>query len=282
MIYLPIIGSVMEAAGMIIEKKILKQKSVNFKNYVVYEFLAIVLVMLPLLYFVWGLDSRALELKNILLFSLVVFVSVIANLLVFYSLKREKVTEFEPIWLMQPFFTILLAFTIYADERNWYVIGLAIIASMTLVLSHVKKHHLAFDKYIFAALLGGFCFSLELVISKSILEYYSPFSFYFLRCLFIFLICFMLFNNEVKKVKGTTVLQLVIVGLLWIFYRAIMYYGYGSMGIVFTTILFILSPVFLFIFAAVFLKEKPTMRNIISSIVIVLCVIGAIILNASA
>src|SRR3989344_6706625 len=110
MIELPILGAFLEASGTILEKKILKSKFLNYKNYTIYEFLAIVLVMLPFIYFIWGIDSEALKLKNLVVFGIIIIVSVAANLLIFFSLKRESISEFEPAWLMQPLFTVLLAF----------------------------------------------------------------------------------------------------------------------------------------------------------------------------
>lgn len=280
MIQLPIIGAFLEAAGMIFEKKILKKRGVDFKNYTSYEFLAISLLSLPFLYFFWRVDSGAFKAFNLLIFGFIVLVSVLANLLIFYSLKRENLTEFEPIWLMQPLFTILLAFVFYSDERNWTTVVLALIASLSLVLSHVKKNHLNFDKYIIAALLGNFFFAVELVASRLVLDYYSPFSFYFFRCLFIFIVGFAIYRPSFKKLKSIKLsLMVLIVGLIWILYRAIIYYGYLNLGIVFTTLLFILSPVLIFLFAVVFLKEKPTLGQVISTIIILICVVLAVLIG---
>lgn len=279
MIELPFIGAFLEAAGTILEKKVLRNKKMNFKNYTTYEFMAIVIFMLPILYFTWRVDKAALTITNILIFSFVIIVALIANLLIFYSLKREKVTEFEPIWVMLPLFTIVLAFIFYSSERHWSSIILALIASLALIVAHVKKHHLAFDKYILAAILGSFLFAVELVASKPILQFYNPFTFYFIRCFFIFVICFALFRPNGKDLNKNAVWMIILIGLMWAFYRAIIYYGYETIGIVFTTTIFILSPVLMFIFAVIFLKEKPTLRQIVSTIVIVACVIASVFLQ---
>lgn len=285
MIYLPIIGAFLEGSGMVIEKKILKRPRINYKNYTVYGFLALVIVMLPLLYFFWDIKSPAYELNNVLIFAGVIFLSIVANLLIFYSLKRETLTELEPIRLMQPLFTIVLAFLfsfifkgIYGDEQNFAVLGLALIASITLVATHIKKHHLVYDKYIIAALIGSFLFAIELVISKAILPYYSSLTFYFLRCLAVFLIALAIFRPKVS-LKNRTKWLMLIGGAIWVTYRLILYWGYLEFGVIFTTMLFILGPIFIFIFARIFLKEKITWRNIISSVVIILCVIAAILLQ---
>jgi drug/metabolite transporter (DMT)-like permease len=279
MIFLPVLGSVLEAAGMIFEKKILKVKGMNFKNYTVFEFLSIVLTMLPVLYYTWRISQEAFETFNLLWLGTVILISILANLLIFYSLKRENITEFEPIWLMQPLFTVLLAIFMFPTERNWIIVGLALIASLTLIFAHVKKHHLRLDKYIFAALIGSFLFALELVISKPLLEFYSPFTFYFIRCFFIFVITLLLFRPSMKILKGKTVGMIVLVGIMWFVYRAIIYWGYESLGIIYTTILFILSPVLMLIFAVIFLKEKPTARQIIANGIILVCVLLAVLIH---
>lgn len=278
--YLPVIGAVMEAGGTIIEKKILRNKRINFRNYTVFEFFSIFLMSLPFLYFVWRVDAEAFLAGNLIRFGFVIIISIFANLCIFYSLKRENITEFEPIWVMQPLFTILLAFLLYETERNWVLIVVALIASITLVLSHVKKHHLAFDRYIIAAVIGSFLFSVELVASKPLLPYYSPFTFYFIRCIAIFLIAFLIFRPSFKVLDKKSWIMVFAVGLIWVFYRAIVYYGYLTLGIVFTTTIFILSPVFMFLFAVFFLKEKPTIAQIVSTIVIVLCVVAAILVES--
>lgn len=279
MFYLPFIGSFLEAAGMTIEKIMLKKKNLNFKNYTVYGFFAITLLMFPFVFFFWNIKPEAYHLKNILLLIFIIITAIIANLLTYYALKRENLTAMEPIRLMQPLFTILLAILFYSSERtNLIIIILAIIASLTLVLSHIKKHHLKYDKYIIAALLGSLFFSIELVASKPLLQYYNSITFYFIRCLIILFITGIIFRPK-NHIENKIKLTILLTSSMWIIYRIILYYGYNSLGIVFTTILFILTPIFTYIFAAIFLKEKITIRNIIATIIIIACVAVSIILQ---
>ncbi len=275
--YLPIIGAFLEATGVILEKKMLRSRKFDYRNYTVFGFLAIVLVMIPFIYFVWRMDAPAFELKNMGIFAFVVFASVFANLLIFYSLKREKIAEFEPTWLMQPLFTVILAAVFFSSERNLTLFILAFIASLALVVTHVKKHHLYFNRYLIAALLGNFFFAVELVASKLILEHYSPFSFYFLRCLFIFAIVFALYKPDFGKLDKKSGPMIATIAIIWVFYRAIIYYGYTSLGIIFTTILFTLSPVLMLVFAVIFFKERPTLKQIIANGVVLACVVLALI-----
>lgn len=286
MFYIPILGALLEATGMTLERKIMKKKNIDYKTYAVYGFLAIVILMIPFLFFFWQLKPEALQLINLFIFFSIVIIALIANLLIFYSLKKQTLIDFEPISLMQPLFIVLLAFilsfflTAYSDERNPTIIILALIASIALVAAHIKKNHLVYNKYIITALLGSFFFAVELVLSKMILLYYSSWSFYFLRCLFILLIAWIIFRPSFKKIDKETHYLNGIVALVYIIFRIILYWGYEKLGIIYTTIILsILTPVFIFIFARIFLKEKITLRQIISAIIILACVIAALIIG---
>ncbi len=286
MFYIPIIGALLEATGMIIEKKTLKKKNINYKNYIVYSFLTIICVITPFLFFFWQLKPEAFQFKNILIFSIIVIIALCANLFIFYSLKRESLSEFEPISMMQPLFVILLAFLlsffipIYSNEKNPFILILALIASIALIAAHINKKHLVLNKYIIAALIGSFLFAIELVLSKTILPYYSSWSFYFLRCLFILFISYLIYRPSFKKIDKQSHYMTWGVSLIWVIYRVILYWGYEKLGIIYTTVvLSILTPVLIFVFARIFLKEKITKRQIISAVIILICIIIAIFEN---
>ena len=274
--YLPIIGAFLEAAGMILEKRVLKSRKLDYRNYTVFGFLGILLVMAPFLYWIWRIDSSFWNVWPMLTFSFVVITALAANLLIFYSLKRENIGEFEPLWLMQPLFTILLAVILYKSERQWSIVLLALIASLSLLLMHVKKHHLYFDKYMWAGLFGNFLFAVELTFSKNILPYFSSFTFYFTRCFLILIICWAIYRPSFKVVDRKISFYVLLIGVMWVLFRLILYFGYGAFGIVYTTIIFILSPVLMLLFAAIFLKEKLTKRQIITNVIILICVVLAI------
>ncbi len=281
--YYPIIGALALAIGTIREKIVLRKRKVNIKLYQTAGFLAIVLVMLPFIYFFWKMTPEAFELKNLLIFSLVIIFSIAANLFAFYSLKWEKVTKIEPARILEPLFIIILVIWfsyIFGEQlydRNLKIIIPAIIAGIAIVFPHIKKNHLRFNKYFIAAMLGSFFFALELVISKLILNFYSPMSFYFLRCFAIFLISLAIFRPKFSKLNKKVRLEILLVGIIWVIYRVIVYYGYLNLGVIFTTLMIMLGPIFIYIFAWKFLKEKLNWKNIVSALVIISCVLYGIL-----
>jgi len=283
MIYFPILGAVALATGLVIQRTILKKRKINIKLFQSAEFLAITLVLLPFIYFFWKLDSQAFELGNIILFSLVIIFSIAANLFTYYSMKWEKVNNLEPAKILEPLFVILLAIVfsyIVSEtlfERNLKIIIPALIAGAALIFSHIKRDHLYFNKYFIAAIFGSFFFALELIITRLILDFYSPTTFYFLRCATIFLISFIAFKPKFSKISKKGKLQILGLGFIWAFYRVIIYYGFLELGVVFTTLMVMLGPIFVYLFAWKFLKEKINWKNILASIIIVGCVLYAIL-----
>jgi len=279
-VYIPIIGALALATGTILQRFVLRRKKIDIKLYQVLEFLAIVIVLLPFLYFFWKLDAEALQLKNIVIFGSVIIFSIIANLFTFYSMKGEKVSNLEPAKILEPLLVIILAivFSFFFEnlyERNLKVVIPAIIAGAALIFSHIKKHHLSFNKYFLAAMIGSFFFALELVITRLILDFYSPISFYFLRSSAVLLISLAIFRPKLKQANKTVRLQIFITGLVWVAYRVLIYYGYLNLGVIFTTLLIMLGPIFIYAFAHIFLKEKIKLRNIIAALVIIGCILYA-------
>ena len=282
MIYIPILGAFALATGTLMEKLVLAKRKISVKLYQTASFFAIILSMLPFIYFFWRMDAPAFELKNIFIFLLVIVASVIANLLAFYSLKREKISSIEPARILEPLFVVILAiiFSFFAEglyERNMKIIIPALIAGFSLIFSHIEKSHLEFNRYFIAAMAGSFFFALELVISRLILDFYSSITFYFLRCSAIFIISIAIFRPKFSYLDKKIKIQIFITGIVWFVYRMVIYYGYVNYGIIFTTLMITLGPVAVYIFAYAFLKEKIGWKNILASFAIVASVVYAMI-----
>jgi drug/metabolite transporter (DMT)-like permease len=283
-ILIPILGALALATLTLFEKIVLRKRSIDTKTFTVAGFISATIVMLPLIYFFWKLSPEALHLKNIFIFSLIIISAIISNLCLFYAIKWEKITHIEPAIIMEPLFTILFAlgfsyiFGTALFERNFSVIIPAIIAAIALVFAHVRKHHLDFNKYFIAAIIASFFFAFELVLSRLILDFYTPISFYFLRCTSISLVTLIFFKHKFSKLNTKVRFEILLVGALWVAYRVLVYYGYLTLGVIFTTLMLMLGPVFVYIFANKFLKEKLDWKNILSAVIIVICVVYAVLI----
>jgi drug/metabolite transporter (DMT)-like permease len=258
------------------------KKKITLGFYQTWSFLAISLLSMSFLFFFWKISPEAHTFKNILIFLAVIIVSLGANFFSYYGIKREKLTKIEPAAITEPLFTILLAllFSVLVSrslyENNTKVVIPALIAAAALIFSHVKRHHLRFGKPFLAVLLGSFLYAFELILSRLILDYYSTITFYFIRCFLLFIFSLIIFRPNMKEhLKLKVTFQIFLSAAFFIVYRVLLYYGYLHLGIISTTLIIILGPVFVYLFSWIFLKEKPTWRNIVASIIIIACVLYA-------
>lgn len=279
-------GALTEASATIIEKNILRKRGIDYRAYTVYGFLAISLIMLVVLVLfqnsLWKISDEAFQLKNVLIMTFIIICAGAANLFTFYAMKWEKITEMEPLRLFQPLLVIVFAFIFYVSERHspTPMIIAAVIASLALIFSHIKRHHFKLNKYLVATLLGSLLFALELAASKAVLPYYSNLTFYFIRCSFIFVITFIMLKPNAKEIDKKSWFYMILASAIWIIYRMFLYFGYMHYGVIFTTLIFITGVILIYVFASIFLKEKWTWRNIISTIIILSCVTWAILTNS--
>lgn len=275
MIYLPILGAMLFGLIMITEKKVVSNKNIDVWLYVVIKFLFVVLVSLPFLYFFWNIQPEALNLVNIFVFLLIVFLSLLANYFVVYSFKGDSVNHLEPARALEPlfviFFALILSFFFGTElyDRNAGIFIPALIAGVALIFSHIHKGHLEFNKYFLASVLASLFFALEMSISRILLEFYSPISFYVVRCFAVSVFAFVIFRPKFSKLDNKSSGLFFIIGALLLGFRVIIYYGYVQLGVIFTTLLIMLGPVFVYIFAHFVLKERMSWKNFIASLVIV-------------
>lgn len=275
----PFFGAFALATGTLIEKIVLMKEKVSVKLYQTAGFLAIVIVMLPFIPFFWKISPDFFTTKNILVFVGVILFSLLANLFTFFSMKWEKLGTLESAKITEPLFIILLSFIfsfIFGTAlygRNPNILIPAMIAAAALIFSHVEKHHLKFNKYYLAALLGSFFFALELILSRLILDNFNAITFYFLRCVSILIISLIFlrpkFNNNLDS---RTIFQILGAGAIWFVYRIIVYFGYTNLGVIETTLTIMLGPVIIYFFAWKFLKNKLTWKQLVTAGIILGCV----------
>jgi drug/metabolite transporter (DMT)-like permease len=272
-------GALASATGILLERIVLMKKKVSVKLYQTGQFLSLILVMLPFIPFFWKMSNEALTTENIFIFLGVIILSMLANYFTFYSMKNEKLGKLESAKITEPLFTILLAFIfsfIFGEalyHRSYSILIPAGISAFALIFFHIEKHHLKFNKYYIAALLGSFFFASELIVSRLILDFYNPITFYFLRCSAILLLSLTFLRPKFdKKLKTKTILQILLTGSIWFIYRIIVYFGYTSLGVIETTLTIMLAPVLVYFFAWKFLKNKLTWKQLTTAAIILACV----------
>ena len=276
-----LIAAMANSVELLLERYILDKKQVSWKKNLNIGFITISLFMLIGSPFFFKYNPLYLSKTNIIYLAVVIFLSVVCNSLLFFGLKHTKVNEAEPLILTSWIFTIISAAIIYPDERNTIGIALAIIASGSVLLSHLKKHHLQLDRYAFCILLSAFLISIHDLFAKKLLTVYDPYSFYFIRCVLcsvIFLFMYRIFVREKSRISKATLMLILFANVAVIARYVFMYWSYKINGLVYTSLLMCLAPVIILVGSFVFLKEEIKPKNIAASVIIVACVVISIVL----
>ncbi len=94
----------------------------------------------------------------------------------------------------------------------------------------------------------------------------------------IFIISVAIFRPSFKKLKTRRIkLEILASSAIWVIFRVLLYYGYLKIGVILTTLLIMLSPIFVYLFAWKFLKEKIDWRNIVAAVIIIASILYALL-----
>lgn len=273
-----ILSALGNASNVLGSKLIFREKEVNFRNYLSITMIFIFLLA-NILFFIFQPGFPVFTPKIILLFSAMVVLAFGFNSLYFYSLSKADVCDVEQIDMTRPLFTVLLAAAIFPSERNGIAIILTVIAASALIFSRLEKHHLKPSKTTLAMFGYVFLVAIETQIVKVLLEVFNPISFYLLRVGLLSILFYFFLKPNVKELKKKEIGQFFLMSFVIAIEFLSRFFAIQTIGIVKTSLLFLLAPVIVLIFSKIFLKEKLTLKKIIADAIIVSCVAALFILK---
>ena len=275
MIIFPLIAVFAGAVTIILEKTILSKQKVDYRLFVVTLFLLLFLVSTFFAIF-WGkISPSALNTNYLWLLIGMVVVACGWNILLYRGLQQEEVVEFELINLLRPIAIIFIAGIFLAAERNLHTFLAAAIASGALLVSHIRRHHLVFDRYSIGLLGFVLLAAVEAIFDRQLLEVYSPSALYAVRTGLVFLSLWLVFRPNFRRLTSQNILSIFILAVIATSYMIFMFSGFKDFGVVFTTLVLTLTPILIYFFAVVFLKEKLRKRVVLAAAIILACIIYA-------
>lgn len=191
------------------------------------------------------------------------------NLLFFWGMEHEKISEVEPFLLFAPLGGIVITSIFYSSERFIQVYVAVVLATLVLLWSHYRKHHIAISRGIWAIIAFIVVNGFELIMLKHLLAVYFPLTLYLIRCAMILLVWTLVVRPRISLIKPHHLpyigfLSALVVCSIWATYTAFQIRGVSE-----TLFIFTLSPVLVYWLSAIFLKEKWQVRTVLASIVIV-------------
>ncbi len=210
---------------------------------------------------------------SLLLFASIVVIDAIANYFYFKSFEKSEASVVTPILSLLPIFALLFSIILQLETANPFqlIISILIIFGTVFFLLDFKNIKRFNRNTLLPALASAVLFGLSAIPSKLLLTNLAatnPLTLYMYRAFFISVLSLLIFKGSFLAIKGKYYKWIFFRGLFVIAQWALLYYALfkGSIGVSVT--LSNITPIFVFILGAIFLKEKPTIKRAVAALLI--------------
>jgi drug/metabolite transporter (DMT)-like permease len=266
------LAALMNPIEVIGSKSSMKRLRINYAAFASVEMAFIFFIgLLP--FFLWGeITAEFFTPKYLLSFAAIIIFGFLHNMFYFLALSKEDLCVIQPVAMLEPFASVALATIIFPDERNWAVFGLAVVASLALVASRIERKKFKVSKYTLTMLGYVACFAAEGIFIKIVLDTINPIALYILRVGLIAYLLLFYFKPNLKVFGEKRIASLLVVAVAVLIEFFSRYAAIESLGIVKSSLIFLLGPVLVLLGSKFYLKEKYTLKMVLADLIIVACI----------
>lgn len=278
---IPVFSAVSQAGSHTLDKIILSTRKTTFKTYLGISFPLFALINIVL----FAILKPSFGVENFLgiawiLVLITTGISIVTNLTFYKALHDDSLGEIETLYLLRNIPIIIFSSIIFSDERNFFVILIALFASLAVLWSHFEHHHFKIAKnslhYLVWTLVSA---PLDAIILKIILQTWDPMALLLVRSIIMGMVFGFLFFKDAKNSRGKTIAMQILTNIFtsigWLLY----YLSYQKTGIVFTTLIVTLQPLLTYLASLLFLKEKFHWKKTMAFAMILLSLVPAQIIK---
>jgi drug/metabolite transporter (DMT)-like permease len=275
------IGALASSIMSVFDKVILRRRNLSFRQLLPFSLTTSFILCLFAFPFLGNVDSSFFSPKYLLLFGAMVISSYILNILFVYSMKKEQLCDVEPFVLMDGPLTVIIAAMIFPSERSLLPLVLTLLAASALIISRFNKRHFKFifKKTTLALLLYVLLVSFQAQFAKVLLEVMTPVALYTFRNGVLAALYWVTLRPKVSSITFVVKRNLVIDGVITFVALICHFYAILYLGIVETTLIFLLAPVLTLGFSKYYLKENFTLKKAIADTIILGCIVGIVIFH---
>lgn len=267
-------------AAEVVQSKIILQKYRMPANTLLSLGSVLIFFVMSFLFVFWGdINFGNIRPVHFYLFGAVILVSFFYNFLYYFALKKGDLCDVEPLAMLHPLIAMIIALIFYPEERNFWVVGLALTAAVVLVISRIEKHYFKMKKATAAMLGFVVLISIESNLVKTLLEVFSPVALYTIRIGILATLFLLFVKPNLKKVTPVSFWQTLLVAVVVAVEYWSYYYAIHAIGVVKTSLVMLLAPVLILISSKILFKERFTLKKAIASFVILICIGVAIIIS---
>jgi drug/metabolite transporter (DMT)-like permease len=271
---LPFLGAIFQSASFTLDKAILSFKKTGYKTYIGLSFPLIFLFDLIIFLIFRPPASLALFSGSLIwVFLGLVSISIGTNTLYYRALAKDALSELLTLGLLARLPVIIFSALAFSEERNIFIIILAVLSSAAIIWSHWGNHHFEIKKDTLSFLIWFLLVvPFGAVLSKIILGAWSPIVLMLFQDGTIALILGWLYLKESFKVSRGAVLFLLLTNLFssvgWILY----YFSVQKSGIIYTGLLFSIQPLITYLASVIFLKEGLNRKKVLAFLIVLAAV----------
>ena len=273
------LAALSQAGGILVDKIILTRRQVEIHVFTPILFLFLFLLTSLLFPFLGKVSSELFSPYYLIIFLGMLLTAIIWNFFYYRGVRSEKIHEFELIIMAQPLLTILLATIFLKGERNIHIEIAAFIAAIALIIAHIRKKHLELSKASIGLIIAIIFMSIELILIKLLLNVFSPVALYSIRTGIIFIFFYFYFKPQMFRASNINVLLILLTSFLGVVQMVSKFYGFEQFGVIYTSLILILSPLLVYIISTIFMHEHLKARTVISALVILGCIVYATVLG---
>ncbi|OGF52252.1 hypothetical protein A3I27_01820 [Candidatus Giovannonibacteria bacterium RIFCSPLOWO2_02_FULL_43_11b] len=269
----PILSAVLQAASFSLDKVILSFRKIDFRAYIGISFPLIFFINLLIFFAFDSPISRELIYKTFWWLFASVALTIASNVIYYRALKHDKLSEMEVIGLLTALPVIIFSGIIFSDERNYVILIPAIIASIAIVWSHLKRGHLLIKKDTLPFLIWSLTMApLAAAVSKILLADWNPISLEMLRMGVVTAAIMPFFQKQIKTISTSALWLLALTNVLTSVAWILFYFSYQRSGIIYTMLLFSIQPLLVYFVAIFILKEKIDRKKLIAFVVVLISI----------
>ncbi|MEI7890446.1 MAG: EamA family transporter [bacterium] len=271
---IPFFAAFLQAGSLTLDKVVLSMKHVTYKTYNAISFPFMFLITL-IIFAIFRPPLMPIVFSGglLLLFVGSIFITISSNLILYRALDGDNLGEIQTMQLLQSLPIILFASLVFSDERNFYVLAPAVIATLAVAWSHFEKHHFIIRKKTLTFLTWSLIAApVGTVIIKILLESWNPIAMQLFRSGVI--VCILMpffFRKNLKcslKVFSFLMLTNILTTVAWILY----YFSYQRFGIAYTVLIFSMQPLLVYFASILFLKERPQFKKIVAFVIVLVSI----------
>ena len=203
----------------------------------------------------------------------IVLIDLCANYFYFKSFEKSEASIVTPLLSLSPGFAFVFSWLIIGEKisLSQLFIAISIIVLVIFFTSDFKSGHKISKKSILCCILSSLLFGLSSIPTKTLLTKLAvtnPYTLYMLRSTLIGIIALMFISRTRKRITMKHYKIIFVRGLFVIAQWILLYSALstGSIGVSLT--LANITPIFVFILGAIFLKEKPTIKKALTAILV--------------